>query len=272
MTRRKNELLPLLSTLPWPIGIAFGVLAFLFFHYGLGWLLSSLDNPYLNAFAKAGQGGSFAMLGWMVMLGCFLAAVVSFFGSLKRAKLLETQSSLDSLSKLSWREFEQLVGEAFRRDGYAVEETGLGGKDGGIDLVLRKDGKKVLVQCKQWRSRSVNVSVAREMYGLLTHHRGDAIKIVAVGDFTADAAAFVTGKPIELIDGTSLLAMVKRVQTAESPADSKHAPQPPVATQEAPTCPRCQATMTLRVNRKTDERFWGCGRYPRCRGTRVIGL
>ena len=53
---------------------------------------------------------------------------------------------------MSWREFEMLVGEAFRRRGCFVEETGLGGKDGGIDLVVSKGGRKELVQCKQRRS------------------------------------------------------------------------------------------------------------------------
>ena len=48
-----------------------------------------------------------------------------------------------------WREFEMLVGEAFRLQGYQVVETGGGGADGGVDLVLRKDRETFLVQCKQ---------------------------------------------------------------------------------------------------------------------------
>lgn len=42
---------------------------------------------------------------------------------------------MDSLREMNWHQFEQLAGEAFRRQGYAVEETGLGGADGGIDLI-----------------------------------------------------------------------------------------------------------------------------------------
>jgi restriction system protein len=47
--------------------------------------------------------------------------------------LLETRTDLDSLAANGWRDFERLVGEAFRRQGYAVEETGLGGADGGME-------------------------------------------------------------------------------------------------------------------------------------------
>ena len=39
---------------------------------------------------------------------------------------------------MSWREFEMLVGEAFRVQGYSVVETG-GSADGGVDVVLSLD-------------------------------------------------------------------------------------------------------------------------------------
>lgn len=43
----------------------------------------------------------------------------------------------------------------------AVEETGLRDADGGIDLILR-NGRRILVQCKQWRRHSsASASCAR---------------------------------------------------------------------------------------------------------------
>jgi len=35
-----------------------------------------------------------------------------------------------------------------------------------------------------------------------------------------------------------------------------------------PICPRCNASMVKRTNRKDGSMFWGCPRYPKCRGTR----
>ncbi|MBU2999603.1 topoisomerase DNA-binding C4 zinc finger domain-containing protein [Roseovarius nubinhibens] len=35
-------------------------------------------------------------------------------------------------------------------------------------------------------------------------------------------------------------------------------------------CPRCGGDMHQRTNRKTGQAFWGCARYPKCRGTRQI--
>lgn len=33
-------------------------------------------------------------------------------------------------------------------------------------------------------------------------------------------------------------------------------------------CPKCGAKMISRANRNTGQRFWGCSRYPECKGTR----
>lgn len=45
-------------------------------------------------------------------------------------------------------------------------ETGGGGAEGGVDLVLRRPGKngseKFFFQCKQWRAFKVGVGVVRE--------------------------------------------------------------------------------------------------------------
>lgn len=59
------------------------------------------------------------------------------------------------------------MGEAYRRQDYRVIENDNAGSDSGIALVIRKDGKSYLVQCKQWRSQKVGVKGVREMFGLV---------------------------------------------------------------------------------------------------------
>jgi restriction system protein len=113
---------------------------------------------------------------------------------------------------MSWQEFEQLIGECFRRHGFRISETGQGGADGGVDLLLRRGSEKVLVQCKQWKTSSVGAPVVREMFGLMTHHSADRVKIVCCGKFTREAVAFAAGKPIDLVGGEALLSLVFDVQ------------------------------------------------------------
>ena len=278
MARRKQGGFELIASAPWPFGVVLGIIAFVGVRYGIGWYLSSSGNQFLVPLGKAVNGGATTIFAWMLLGICWVAAFASFIARRQRGRLLETQTGLDSLRAMNWRQFEMLVGEAFRRQGYRIEETGLGGADGGIDLRLSKNGKSTLVQCKQWRSQRVDVKIVREMYGLLAHHSADALKIVAVGDFTHDAERFAQGKPIELIHGEALLAMIRDVQNAGFSSTTPISPRAAAAPDPAPRpitpsaasaqCPNCGATMIKRSNRRTREGFWGCPKYPSCRGTR----
>ena len=213
MAKRKQSGLEIVASMPWPAGIVLGLVGYIAIRHGIGWYFAATDNLYTSGLGKLAASGIYALLGWMLLAGCWIAALASFIGRRSRRRLLDKQTGIDSLRHMSWRQFEQLAGEAFRRQGYAIEETGLGGADGGIDLILRKNGQTTLVQCKQWQNRQVGVKVVREMYGLLVHHQAAAVKIVALGDYTPDAHRFAQGKPIELIHGGELIATVRSLQT-----------------------------------------------------------
>lgn len=36
------------------------------------------------------------------------------------------------------------------------------------------------------------------------------------------------------------------------------------------TCPECGGEMVSRLNRRDNSRFWGCQKYPECKGTRSV--
>ena len=141
-----------------------------------------------------------------------VAAVFSFLRSIRKRRLLDRQTDLDFIRALCWWQFEELVAEAFRRDGYHVVENDQPGPDGGVDIRIRKDGALNLVQCKNWRSRRVGVRVVREVYGVLAAENAQQAFVVCSGDFTADARGVAAGKLIRLVDEDALQAMVQGVR------------------------------------------------------------
>lgn len=217
MAKRRESGLDVMASLPWPLGIGLGFIAFVGIEYGIGWLWGTSDHYILAASAKVAATGMYAPFAWFFMTAFCVAALMSFLKRRHRRQLLGTQTGMDSLRSMDWRTFELLVGEAFRRQGYTVEETGLGGADGGKDVVLSKDGLKTIVQCKQWRSQRVGVPVVREMYGVMHHEGANAVKIIALCGCTPDAIAFARNKPIELIDGHALLDTVMDIQARNEP-------------------------------------------------------
>lgn len=159
-----------------------------------------------------------------------------------------------------------LVGEAFRRGGYSIEESGGGGADGGIDLVLHKNGEKSLVQCKQWRAYKVGVQVIRELYGVMAAEGAVHGFVVTSGVFTQEAKDFASGRNIELIDGVELKQIINRVQPG-SVQEQK------ILSMTGQLCPKCGSSMVMRTAKQganVGKSFWGCSGYPQCRGIVAI--
>lgn len=268
MARRRQSGLDLIAAMPWPVGIVLGVVAHLTIRVGIPAYLSGSDSTLFRAAGQQAASGVFEPLAWLALILCWIAAGASFVRSRHRKNLLRIQTGLQSIDNLTWREFEMLVGEAYRHRGYNVDETGLGGADGGIDLILQKDGCVELVQCKQWRNRQVKAAVAREMWGLRAHHGADAVKIVCIGEFTRDAKAFADGKAIDLVNGERLLELVQEGQAILSHSVRSAQQNTASAQHVSATCPVCQGDLVLRTNRTSGQQFWGCSAFPRCRGTR----
>lgn len=59
----------------------------------------------------------------------------------------------------------------------------------------------------------VGISLALAIYVFLQHHRAHEAKIVCIGEFTLEARRFAHGKPIELVSGDDLLALVESVRS-----------------------------------------------------------
>ena len=116
----------------------------------------------------------------------------------KRRKLINHWLSLGGL------ELEDEMVALCSRLGYRVETTPLSG-DGGVDLILRNNsGKKVVVQCKSYKS-PVGPAAARELYGSMMHFGADRAVLVCPAGFTRGAVEFVRGKEIDLVSASKLI-------------------------------------------------------------------
>lgn len=264
MARRNESLGEMLIKAPWWVSAMIGVLAFIGLRWGLP--VWAGDDKSRQMLVAAVVGIAPAIL---FLFGLF-AAVAFWFGR-RRRQLLDAQTSLESLRITPWKDFEFLVAEAYRRQGFTVDFSLGRGADGGVDLVLRKDGHTAFVQCKQWKANSVGASVIREMFGIMTAEHANEAIVVTSGNFTREARAFAAGKPIRLVDGPHLLALIQEVQS-QSPAAKPSSALETIAT-STPACPLCGEPMVIRTARRgasAGSQFWGCAGYPGCKGTQSI--
>jgi hypothetical protein len=122
------------------------------------------------------------------------------------------------LRLLDGEEFEWLVGELFRREGWTVTERGRqDAADGNIDLELRRGTERRLVQCKRWTVKWVGVDEVRGFIGTLTREKLDASAgiFVTLSRFNQHAIAEAHAVGLELVDNVDLLARAEKVRRAE---------------------------------------------------------
>ena len=279
--QRRSDLedwIDLAARLPWWLAVSLAAGSYLGLH-------ALAEIPVTPAKTIEGLSGSIAiaMLRTMAMVGQYLVPAVLLLGALvsaiavfRRRKLFaqsRTRPGTRDLQELSWQDFERLVGQAFRERGYQVTEAPAG-PDGGIDLTLRKHGELHLVQCKRWRAQKVGVEIVRELYGVMAARGAVGGYVVTSGEFSPEAQRFAEGRNIELWNGDMLKAVISEPEGAApvpSPMPTSAVPKP--AQIPAPACPSCGAPMVERIAKRgpnTGRAFWGCCKYPSCRGMRPM--
>lgn len=272
---RKNsvfeDLVGIAALLPWWLSL---ILAAVFYavihHFAIVDAAIITDPKHIGQMVTGQMTKALAMFGqYIVPLAFVLGAFASVVGRRKRANLYEyvsKQPVKNALNGISWREFEMLVGEWFRKQGYAVTETG-GVADGGIDLILNKDGETYLVQCKQWKAYKVGVNIVRELLGVMVTQGASGGYLVTSGVFTKEARHFAEDSNIKLIDGSMLSQLIGEASTV--PQTNTSVQRAETQKQSTPQCPKCGSTMVMRKATKgahVGSSFWGCPKFPSCRG------
>ncbi len=277
MGRRRNstadDIVDLTAMVPWWVGVLLAMLSYFLLHV-VATQPITIDPKapsFVGILFKGLATGGQYFLPIIFLAGAAMSAVRRRRASELVANVRQ-RNDARAVNEMSWREFEVLVAEAFRIQGYQAVETGGGGADGGVDLVLTRSREKYLVQCKQWKAHKVGVEVVRELYGLMSAHGAAGGFVVTSGTYTDESRRFAEGRNVQLIDGAKLNQMLGAAQTTKR-ATTPAATAPVVHVADQPLCPRCGSGMSRRLAKRgsnTGSYFWGCATYPDCRGTRAI--
>jgi len=178
-----------------------------------------------------------------------------------------TAELLERLRAIDWFQFEKVVGLVYRKLGYSVTRRGGANPDGGIDLVIEKDGQRSAVQCKQWKTWNVGVKAVREFLGALTDAGIQKGIFITLRGYTGEANQLAEKHGIEIVNETGLAKLL------EATGARFNAETLAILCDTRKFCPKCECEMLLRTAGKgsnAGSQFWGCSAYPKCRYTMPV--
>ena len=121
-----------------------------------------------------------------------------------------------NLAAMPWEDFEQLVREIFEfefaQNGGEVRVT-QASRDGGVDAVVFDPdplrGGKIVIQAKRY-TNTVPVSAIRDLYGTVINEGANSGIIITTSDYGRDSYEFAKDKPLKLLNGGHLLALLNK--------------------------------------------------------------
>jgi HJR/Mrr/RecB family endonuclease len=120
-----------------------------------------------------------------------------------------------NLLRLSPSESEHLIARLMRVMGLEATVTDMAG-DGGVDIIAIDRGEPfggmtTVIQVKRWRPQSpISAHDVRAFYAAVLHANAGRGLFVTTSRFTQSAREFAAGKPLVLVDGGELIALLKQ--------------------------------------------------------------
>lgn len=129
-----------------------------------------------------------------------LKKVIEFEERLKRNH--DTKLSVEEIEHLNGFEFEELIGDLFKKAGYKVNVTKKSG-DQGADLVVEKEGFSTAIQTKKHTGNVGNKAV-QEVVASMKFYDCDEGMVITTANFTKSAYELASRNKIKLVDKKGL--------------------------------------------------------------------
>jgi restriction system protein len=190
--------------------------ALLVFGFALPWYFTQKATGSVTAGCSAGLGG--LVLTVLILLWLSVRRDRFQAGSQRRRDLKRVASGMAAVDQMSGVEFEEFVAAQLRTRGWSVIRTPSTG-DYGVDLIAKKDGTRMAVQCKRL-ARAVGVAAVQQVVSGARHHGCNQAVVVTNHAFTKAARQLATTHRCRLVGREQLHIWVGAAPTTDL---AKHA-------------------------------------------------
>jgi restriction system protein len=159
------------------------------------WYFTQHATGSVPAGFSAGLGGlvlTVVTLLWLGVQGDRYRA-----GRQRRRDLRYAMADVAAIDEMTGVEFEEFVAAQLRSAGWAVTYTASTG-DYGVDLIAKRDGACMAVQCKR-QAKAVGVAAVQQVVAGALHHRCNQTVVVTNQGFTKAARQLATTHRCRLV-------------------------------------------------------------------------
>lgn len=157
------------------------------------WVWELTENPWLAA------------LTFGVSLGLLFIGIQKYK---ERKRRILFESGIDKVDDMSGIIFEEFLLEHFKHLNYTGYLTSRA-ENYGADLVLQKDGIKVVVQAKRWKN-NIGLEAIQQVIVAIKHFNANKGIVVTNSSFAKSAQELAYSKGIELWDRTKLIEVMDK--------------------------------------------------------------
>ncbi len=184
-----------------------------FFGYGL--VAAGFLYAVLSMFRALTSVGQFLLVFSLFLAGALYVGYV-LHGRYRKLRARDlryvTADSRKLYAYMDPQEFEEYVGWVFAKAGYEVEVTPYR-KDHGIDIEMRKAGKRYAVQVKKYGlKRPIGEQEVRDFYGSIANLGYERGYFVTSGRFTREAFTWARPRSLTLMHGAELMERAERIR------------------------------------------------------------
>lgn len=137
----------------------------------------------------------------MIPIAILIVGVL-FFLRYKQNQILRN-SGIKDIDRMDGVRFEYYLKELYVSMGYSVKTTKRSG-DFGADLILTKDGRKIVVQAKRYKS-NVGLKAIQEANSARSHYNAIDAWVVTNSHFTKAAITLAASNSVKLVDREQLI-------------------------------------------------------------------
>jgi len=204
--RKDLDIIDFLAQIPWWISVVLSATFYVLLKFVAPYFetQSTLVNDVHVSF-----GPVWAPLVALVFLSPVTFSLLKFN---RKKKLQDLKEEIQSIQELSWLELKKLVAEAYRQAGYIILENSAFTSDPSVDLVMRKGANLYLVQCRYWQNRKLGKREVKNLFSLMLDKQASGVFLLTTGIFTNEARHYAAIRPVNLVDGIELVALLGKVQ------------------------------------------------------------